>query len=1119
MIIKRISNGGMNIDGNKRLLPQADYPFANNICKEATLSGYDGTPNATPGNYLAASITGDSSRTDTVIYAHADQFRKKVYYFLYNASGYHQIRMWDKDTNTITVLMEDKTNTGGVAVLNFSLTNPVTSCDIIHRDTSEGDLMFFTDGLNPPRKVNINKLTSSYYSGLILDEYLTTAKNPPLNPAVVSYGNDNTRATNNLRRRLYQLKYRWVYDDFEKSTWSPISDTPLPANVTNNDNDLDPTYNNYIQVVIKTGNLEVKKIEIAARESIEGVWGDFSLIEEVDKSFYSITNNSEFTYKFYNDSLYPPIDVQESDLLFDYVPKKAKSQCLVNGNVVLYGAITEGYDNIPRSSLNVSMTVQNIKNSGADPGTAGTATMTWETTGTNQYKFTVGPYVAVGWKYKVYYSIAGAVSTFEYTSTAVDTVNTVANSLFSQVPVIYQHSYSLNTFTMQLPATSPPSFIATVQVTVVTSPSEIYANRTWNWYSKYRFGLVYFDDKGRTNGVLSYVNQTTDNNDFEINTPAFEHDTNVPKTPVISATINHLPPSWATKYMWVRTTNLSYERFLYYVTCDFIYDSVNNYYYFCLANIEYFYKKNSNFIYTSANIAEGDRIRVICANISGFGSTIYPQDFEILGLEERTITGGTDKVMYIKTKSPQTAPTPSYSTNMLVMVYTPKSLSTKATDNVYYEFGEAYDIYLDGATKRHRGQFQDQTSSQGATFKWEKGDVYYHRRYYYNSIVSTPSVNTMMVIDSNFSESYKSGLSGNGRPQVIDVNAKEKYYPTLVRFSQEYVDNSNINNVNRFYYDNQDIYNSSFGDIVKFVEKDKTIRVFQKYKVGVVPVYQQIVKDAIGTDSVYVSDKLLNNIQYYQGDYGAGFHGSAIASNEFADYFVDAYRGVICRLGRDGITPLSSIYKVNNWATDNLNVRNSSSHKIVGCYDKKLQRYVMSFKNAAPYGQDTISFHEPSNTFESFHDFIPDFMVNLGSTFITFVGNGIWIHENESEYCNFYETQYEPSIAVVFNDMPDVKKTFTNVSVVCSNSVWYCAGISTSLNQDSSVPAGMFTKKEDVYYAPLLRDNYSYSGGATNGDRLKGNYIEITFRPDNPSEFNNLTMSEVKFIESNKNFK
>jgi len=56
MIIKRVSNGGMNIDGNKRLLPPSDYPFANNICKEATNSGYDGTPNATPGNYLAVSL-------------------------------------------------------------------------------------------------------------------------------------------------------------------------------------------------------------------------------------------------------------------------------------------------------------------------------------------------------------------------------------------------------------------------------------------------------------------------------------------------------------------------------------------------------------------------------------------------------------------------------------------------------------------------------------------------------------------------------------------------------------------------------------------------------------------------------------------------------------------------------------------------------------------------------------------------------------------------------------------------------------------------------------------------------------------------------------------------------
>lgn len=1107
----------MNMDGNKRLLPQGDYPFANNICKEATASGYDGTPNATPGNYLASSLTGDSSRVDTVIYAHADQYRKKVYYFIYNASGYHQIRVWDKDTNTITLLIEDKTNTNGVSVLNFSLTYPVTSCDIIHRETSEGDLMFFTDGYNPPRKVNINKLTSGYYGGVILDEYLTAAKTPPLNPPTVAYGNDNNRLTNNLRRRLYQLKYRWVYDDFEKSTWSPISDTPLPGNIVNNDNDLDPTFNNYIQVVLKTGNKEVVKIELAVRESIDGLWGDFVLVDELSKSYYSMVNNSEFTYNFYNDSLYPPIDVQESDLLFDYVPKKAKAQCLVNGNVVLYGAITEGYNQISKSDLNVSMTVDVKKNSGTDPGSAGTATLTWETTGTNQYKFTVGSYVSNGWKYKVYYSIAGTVNTYEYISTSLDTPNTIASALFAQVPIIYQHSSSLNTYTMQLPASSPPSYIAYVQVTVSTSYAEIFTNKTWNWYSKYRFGLVYFDEKGRTNGVCSYVNQVSGNNDFEINTPGFSHDTGTPKTPVINATINHLPPSWAVKYMWVRTPNLTYDRFIYYSTCDFIHDTVNNYYYFCLANIEYYYKKNTNFIYNSANVAEGDRIRVICSTVAGFGSTVYTQDYEILGLEEKTYPGSTDKVMYIKTKSALVAPSPAYVANMMVMLYTPKARSTSESDNVFYEFGQAYDIYNDGGVKRHRGQLQDQTSSQGATFYWETGDVYYHRRYMYNNIsTASPTMANMMTIDVNFSEQFKSGLSGNGRPQIIDVNAKEQYYPTLVRFSQEYVADSNINGTNRFYYDNQDIYNRSYGDIVKLLEKDKTIRVFQQFKVGVVPVYQQIIKDAIGSDTVSVSDKLLNYIQYYQGDYGAGYHGTAIASNEFADYFVDAYRGVICRLGRDGITPLSSIYKVNNWATDNLTVRNSPTQKIVGCFDKKLQRYVMSFKAAYPYGEDTISFHEPSNSFESFHDFTPDFMVNLGSTFISFVGNGIWIHENETSYCNFYGVQYNPSISVVFNDLPDVKKTFTNVSVVTSGNAWYCTGVATPIGQFSAVPTSLFRKKEDVYHAPLLRDVYS-TGSYISGNRLKGNYIEINFRPSSSSTFNNLTMSSVSFIESNKN--
>ena len=71
------------------------------------------------------------------------------------------------------------------------------------------------------------------------------------------------------------------------------------------------------------------------------------------------------------------------------------------------------------------------------------------------------------------------------------------------------------------------------------------------------------------------------------------------------------------------------------------------------------------------------------------------------------------------------------------------------------------------------------------------------------------------------------------------------------------------------------------------------------------PILTQIVKDSANNPLQANTDVLINKIQYYAGDYGIGDASTSLAWNNFADYFVDNYRGVVCRLSQDGITPIS----------------------------------------------------------------------------------------------------------------------------------------------------------------------------------------------------------------------
>jgi hypothetical protein len=164
---------------------------------------------------------------------------------------------------------------------------------------------------------------------------------------------------------------------------------------------------------------------------------------------------------------------------------------------------------------------------------------------------------------------------------------------------------------------------------------------------------------------------------------------------------------------------------------------------------------------------------------------------------------------------------------------------------------------------------------------------------------------TIPIIEKSFNDTYNLVTNSNGRVSVVDENAKQTYFPTLIRFGGAYQVNTNINQINNFKFENFDEYDRSFGDVIRLHVRDRYLKVYQKFKVGNVPILTQIVKDSANNPLQANTDVLINKIQYYAGDYGIGDAATSLAWNNFADYFVDNYRGVVCRLSQDGITPIS----------------------------------------------------------------------------------------------------------------------------------------------------------------------------------------------------------------------
>ncbi len=1142
-LINRSFNGKLNLDVSPFRVPPNDFIEALNITRDAEGGGQDHIVSNLIGNQRV--LYSLPNGTNKRIGSHADPLRNRIYYWVWNSYGNNLWLYYDKTNDTIIKLIEDLTDTNNIPVLDFDPSFRINHSDIVYRD--EGDLVSWTDGHTTPKEANIDFILGGVY-GVIQSNFIEAAKMPPLTPPLCQYQNDATRVGNSLRRKLFQFCSAYRYDTLAISTPSTFSKIPLPIGVFGSDNDIDSSNNNNISIIVETGDKNVTDIEIYMRSNIGDAWGDFVTIIVLNKEQLNIPDNSTYQYYFYNDNIYPTptqnfqyVTGVQVVPLFDWIPQLANTQCQPNGNVKAFGAITENYDNYPISELDVSLTAENQTNI---PPDTDPSQLSYVEPSPDIFDFTVTGTLVEGTNFKVYIFFNGTPPTqthgvflvAQYTSIGGDTNNDVAFELYSQfnsypsTPIIIG-SYFGNGWQSNIGTAG--SYVFRIDVTQgVVDPSAISSQKTWLWDCPYVLGIVYEDEQGRAMpGVTTYANPAGGDNDFVVNTPSFSLDSATPQTPVLSFEINHLPPDGAVKYNLVRR-RLAFNNPLMYVTCDFQED--DDYFYFCLFNIDKFKADNSQFIYGSAGVTDESRIKIIAGVTTGvYDGTLFTEDYQVVGTVTRTLNAGTspdDDVPFIKVVKPDTPPT--YQRNMLVMVYTPMPNPTNNADSVYWEWGETYGIYELNGVNYHEGLDQDQTASQPATFTFIEGDVYYRQRPMYMGITGAPpyTPTPLDIMDGNYSDYFDSLVNDNGRGQAIATNARRQFNPVLIRFSEAYQSGTNINGLNRFYFENFVEEDRSWGNIEKLFIDRRYLYVFQEFNVGVVPILTQIVRDVAGNPLEANSDILLNKITYpYDKQYGIGNVPESFAYGKGAMYGIDNNKGIVWRLSQNGMEAISVIFECNAffvaqlvaYKTD-LNNRNAPPDLIYvgnptcyGVFDSYTNKYIISLEEINRYNvQHSLIFHQDPTTisfletrgesegFESKYSYHSEGMECLNNLTVSFKNGELWKHDSTT-YCSFYGIQYTAYITGVFNDNILQKKSWQALTLM-SEVKWSCPVMYTNVNsygttkQESELIEEDFEFFEQYPSAGLLRDKNSVDG-LLNGSYLKGSYLVVRFQKNDAS--------------------
>ena len=315
---------------------------------------------------------------------------------------------------------------------------------------------------------------------------------------------------------------------------------------------------------------------------------------------------------------------------------------------------------------------------------------------------------------------------------------------------------------------------------------------------------------------------------------------------------------------------------------------------------------------------------------------------------------------------------------------------------------------------------------------------------------------------------------------VVATQYEEERRKTGLIHSGLYNSTSGINNLNQFLTAEKITkdMNPEYGSIQKLHTRDGDILVMHEDKIMKVMADKDALFNADGKSNVALSSNFLGSDKPFVTKYGISTNPESFAADSSGRvYFTDRARSAVLRLSGDGITNISD-YGMKDWFNDHLNPHTGIA---IGSYDEKKRLYNISIEGftspiisdigtvdnggdpptsggagcdcvnvnaigdeepefgdpyimsgeVAPsiegyeYFQKTLSFSEQAKGWVSFKSFFPEFGLSINNEYYTWDKGNMYQHHQNNTRNNFYGIQYKSTIDILFNDSPEVVKSFT----------------------------------------------------------------------------------------------
>lgn len=1131
---KYFGNGHGNFDDVDFILLPNDWVNLENARVGSTDKGVIGTIESIGSNILLS--PAQPSVSFVQIGSVEDDANMRFFYFLKDLYGpFDKIICYDTSSGVFYNVLFGSQVLGG---LNFQKNYLIHSARIIN------NLLYWTDNLNQPRRINVKAAINLNHPGTfpgitpyttpINAEVITIIRKPPTYPITFNKIVDSNIHSNQIKNNAFKFTYFYTYRDGENSTLAPHS---LLANYNFKGDAF-----NAINLVVNLSEIPLQDVQIinvvviyanTSNGYIVKTWNKDDPAQAAEIASH-VAGFAALSFEFVNDAIGDPIDSATLAKPFDSVP--LLSETLDQGtNRLFLGRNLIGYDTPTSTSLTASV----LSNSGNVvggpyvywqvtyfPGTPGSSCNSW------QYYFIYASTALDGSHAAGYYDISPGGPLHVYTN-GCDPFNfhypnypiPVGDLIYVGPAQVDMQNYIIAHDSVRVGGTPDPrrgmifmgeSFGSwLVALNAVTGNTQILKSD-----STYNLSVVFYDQYLRQCSVVPGGPKVT--------TPDREYNE---ATSLLYGVGWTLPagaqteiPTWARYYSVVITKSLRTSFFVQARATTIVYATKD---------------ADGNYLFTSTSYSDsnaGIAIKLDLLNGAGMGYTFNAGD--ILKLYANVILNPIYTFAVIDQSGDyvivelQNLGSLSGVTG-LFEIYTP---AVPTASEFYYEIAAMY-VVLDPSSSARRYE-----TLSGII----PGDV--------NLIEIGTSSNKYLVESMSPNVTFwQNWFTNVGRIQIktlIGQRAKD----TSVKWSNTFIPGTITNGLSTFDVLDEKILPGELGPLRKLQITSKVnnelgavmLAICEEQTASLYLGETQLVS-ANSNAFIAQSTGVIGTVNILKGSFGTINPESAV---EFRGnvYWVDVLNGKVIQYSLNGLFPISNYKMTRYWkqfCEQYLSMTLSEIEALgsrpfifstVDPHHWELLITVPKLLNTPPKGYlpDTgytdyvypfdiwdgqaktlvFKINAEPNFWQGAYSFTPEGYVTIHNQLFSFHNGLLYQHNNTDSYCNFFGVQYKSRLMFVCNQIPERPKVYNNISIEANmlpSLVYFLS--EQPWQQVSNLQDFDFENKEGVLYCQIYRNVLTPTAtGLLPNALIKGERMR-TFALRVLIEFNPTTFPvELRFI-------